>query len=120
MLNSLRKDKGVFLSLQLLDLNKQILSENFYWLPDNNGMHTGLNQMKAAKIQAEAKWLAEGKIELKLSNFSESPVAFFNRISLIDPKSKKRLLPVFYSQLLRAHKKLYIWNIILKMTRQLR
>jgi hypothetical protein len=97
MLNSLRKDKGVFLSLQLLDLNKQILSENFYWLPDNNGMHTGLNQMKAAKIQAEAKWLAEGKIELKLSNFSESPVAFFNRISLIDPKSKKRLLPVFYS-----------------------
>jgi len=97
IVSALRKEKGVFLSLQLLDLNKQILSENFYWLPDANGIYTGLNQMKTAQIQAEAKWLSEGKIELKLSNFSSGPVAFFNRISLIDSKTRKRLLPTFYS-----------------------
>lgn len=96
MLNALPESKGVFLQLQLLELDKQILSENFYWLPVDNDAYTGLNNTKAASIQAEARWF-EGKIELKLSNFSESIVAFFSRISMMNPQTRKRLFPRFYS-----------------------
>ena len=32
-----------------------------------------------------------------LRNPAGGPVAFFNRISLVDPNTKKRLLPTFYS-----------------------
>ena len=37
------------------------------------------------------------RIAVTLSNAAGNPVAFFNRISLIDPKTQKRILPVFYS-----------------------
>ena len=33
----------------------------------------------------------------ELKNPAGGPVAFFNRVSLVDPKTKERLLPVFYS-----------------------
>jgi hypothetical protein len=32
-----------------------------------------------------------------LTNPKQAPVAFFNRISLLNPQTKERMLPVFYS-----------------------
>ena len=34
---------------------------------------------------------------MTLSNAANNPVAFFNRVTLLDAKSKTRVLPVFYS-----------------------
>jgi mannosylglycoprotein endo-beta-mannosidase len=93
----LRKDFGIFLSLQLLNADKEIVSDNFYWLPEAKGVYSGVNQLAPGNIQVEATQLEKGKVEVKLSNFTDAPVAFFNRISLIDPSSRKRILPVFYS-----------------------
>lgn len=96
MLNTLQEDHGIFLQLQLLDIDSRILSENFYWLPVDNDTYTGLNNTKAASIQAEVRWFG-GKIELKLSNFSPNIVAFFCRITMMNPHTRKRLIPGFYS-----------------------
>lgn len=96
MLNTFQQGNGIFLQLQLLDLDNRILSENFYWLPVDNDAYTGLNNTRAASIQAEARWF-DGKIELKLSNFSPGIVAFFSRITMMNPHARKRLISGFYS-----------------------
>ncbi|MDP4252167.1 MAG: glycosyl hydrolase, partial [Bacteroidota bacterium] len=96
-LNHLRKNEGVFLSLRLLDENKKAISSNFYWLPDSAGAYTGLQHMDKVALTIEAKQVGPGKITVTLSNANGNPVAFFNRIALVDPQTKKRILPVFYS-----------------------
>jgi mannosylglycoprotein endo-beta-mannosidase len=90
-------DKGAFLSLKLTDANKKVISDNIYWLADKKGEYSGLNEMEAAKLTVTAKQTAKGKIAVTLTNGKQAPVAFFNRLSLIDPKTKERVMPVFYS-----------------------
>lgn len=96
-IRTLTRDKGAFLHLQLLDLNRKPISDNLYWLPDSTGTHSGLQQLAKAPVQLRARQVAAGKVEVTLTNPAGSPVAFFNRLSLVDPTTKKRLLPVFYS-----------------------
>lgn len=93
----LAKEKGIFLSLQLLNENKQVISDNLYWWPDATGAYSGLQTMNKAALKVKAKQMAKGKIEVTLSNAANNPVAFFNRVSLVDAKKKERILPVFYS-----------------------
>ncbi|MFI5194051.1 MAG: glycosyl hydrolase 2 galactose-binding domain-containing protein [Chitinophagales bacterium] len=95
--NHLRKEDGVFLSLRLLDENKKTISGNFYWLPDSAGVYTGLQHMEKVALNIEAKQTGPGKITVTLSNVNGNPVAFFNRIALVNPQTQKRILPVFYS-----------------------
>jgi hypothetical protein len=83
--------------LRLLDEKRQPLSENFYWLPDAAGQYSGLQHMAAAGLKVEAKRTGAGKIAVTLTNAAGNPVAFFNRIALFDPSTRKRILPVFYS-----------------------
>ncbi|RYE04875.1 MAG: glycosyl hydrolase, partial [Sphingobacteriaceae bacterium] len=90
------KDKGVFLVLQILDKNKNKLSENIYWLPDANGNHSGLQKLAKSQLQTSVQKLSNGKIEVTLSNPANAPMAFFNRLSLVDAATHKRVLPVFY------------------------
>ncbi len=90
-------DEGVFLVLRLLNTRQEIISDNFYWLPDSTGNYSGLQKLQPPSLQVSAAATAPGKIAVKLSNAKNGPVAFFNRISLIDLQTKKRLLPVFYS-----------------------
>jgi mannosylglycoprotein endo-beta-mannosidase len=97
VLNKLGKEKGIFLSLQLLDENKQVISDNFYWWPDSTGTYSGLQSMAKANLTIKAKQTGKGKIEVTLTNPANNPVAFFNRVALIDAKKKERILPVFYS-----------------------
>jgi hypothetical protein len=93
----MRREKGMFLSLRLLDEHRQAISDNFYWLPDSSGKYSGLQEMKKANLGAVGKFVEAGKVAVTLTNPAGGPVAFFNRLSLVDPATKKRILPVFYS-----------------------
>jgi len=96
-IEKMSKEKGLFLSLRLLNERKQPISDNFYWLPDSAGQYSGLQQMGKAALKVEAKAAGAGKVTVRLRNPAGGPVAFFNRVSLVDPVTKKRVLPVFYS-----------------------
>ena len=89
--------RGGFLSLRLINDSNKILDDNFYWLPDSNGNYSGLQQMLKAKVTVTATKLNDRQIEVKIDNPAGGPVAFFNRISLINSRTKKRILPVFFS-----------------------
>lgn len=95
-LDAAAKEEGAFLSLQLLDENKNIIDENLYWFPDEKGAYSGLNKMKQAELKVNARRLGQGKVEVTLSNPAGNPVAFFNRLSLVNQQTGKRMLPVFY------------------------
>lgn len=93
----LGSQQGLFLSLQLQDLRKQVISNNFYWLPDAKGEYSGLQSMAKAAVTVTTRQAAAGKIEVTLANPANAPVAFFNRVALLNPQTQKRILPVFYS-----------------------
>ena len=44
----------------------------------------------------KARQLEKGKIEVTLTNYASNPIAFFNRVTLVNAKTKERILPVFY------------------------
>jgi hypothetical protein len=90
------KAEGVFLSLKILNLGKQIVSQNLYWLPDSSGKYTGLANMRKVQPEISAEEIQKGKIQVKISAPAGGPISFFNRLSLVDPATKKRILPVFY------------------------
>ncbi len=90
-------EKGVFINLQILNTEQEVLSENFYWFPDANGKYTGLMELESANLQIVASQIEENKYKVILTNPKGNPVSFFNRISLIDPESKERILPTFFS-----------------------
>ncbi len=91
------KDEGTFVVLRLLNVNKQIVSDNLYWLPDANGNYSGLQKMDKTDLAINAAKTNPGKINVTLSNAAGKPIAFFNRISLIDATTKQRVLPTFFS-----------------------
>lgn len=97
VLDKLAKDKGAFVSVQLLDENQQLLSDNFYWQPDANGQYSGLQSMSKASVRITTKKLAKGKLEVIISNPSSNSLAFFNRLALVNAQTKQRILPAFYS-----------------------
>ena len=96
-LDKMAAKEGVFLSLRLLDKDQKVIDDNLYWFPDSTGNYSGLQKMKAAKVQIVAQKAANDSITVKISNPANGPVAFFNRVSLVDSKTKKRILPVFYN-----------------------
>ncbi|ANH84019.1 glycosyl hydrolase [Niabella ginsenosidivorans] len=96
-LSRVAKQEGTFLAIQLLDADKTMIDENIYWLPDATGQYSGLNNMPPSRLTMHCRKLAEGKAEVTLTNPYDAPVAFFNRLSVVDPKTGERLLPGFYS-----------------------
>ncbi|MCB0732092.1 MAG: hypothetical protein KDC88_13770 [Ignavibacteriae bacterium] len=96
-LDKLCSEKGGFLSLRLLSSNQNIIDDNLYWFPDSSGNYSGLQQMAKSNLEVKVRKEQTGKIEVKLVNPKDETVAFFNRISLVDRKTKKRILPTFYS-----------------------
>ena len=96
-LDRMRAKEGIFLSLRLLDVNQKIVSDNLYWLPDSTGVYSGLQHLPASAVAVTATQTEKTRISVTLKNPAGGPVAFFNRISLLDPSTKQRLLPVFYS-----------------------
>lgn len=97
VLDKLSEKEGSFFSLRLLNTKQQVVDENLYWLPDAGGNHSGLQRLSTADVKVTARKAAADSILVTISNPAGGPVAFFNRLSLVDAQSKKRLLPVFYS-----------------------
>ena len=89
--------QGAFLVLRLLNLQKQPISDNLYWLPDSTGNYSGLQTIASTNMNVKATRVNSNQIQLTLSNPAGKPVAFFNRVSLINNKTKERILPAFYS-----------------------
>jgi mannosylglycoprotein endo-beta-mannosidase len=99
-IDRMRSKEGLFLSLRLVNTAQQIVSDNLYWLPDSTGNYSGLQHMTRASLKVEAaREITSGAthITVTLRNPAEGPLAFFNRVSLVDPTTKQRLLPVFYT-----------------------
>ncbi len=96
-LEALRRHGGGFLQLQLIDEKQKNLSENLYWISASDGNYSGLTNMSTATIHFTTKLLSNQSFDVTLSNPRENPVAFFIRLSVINPKSRQRILPVFYS-----------------------
>ena len=88
---------GGFLDLRLITSAEEVLSENLYWLPDSTGNYSGLQHLANADVHMTARKSGERSYAVELTNPPGNPVAFFNRISLVDSVSGKRILPVFYS-----------------------
>ncbi len=95
-LEQLRKHHGGFLQLQLVNEDHKTLSENLYWIADSTGHYSGLQSMSPAHIRATAQKISDTAIAVTLKNPPGNPVAFFIRVSLINPETGKRILPVFY------------------------
>jgi len=96
-LSSLKNNNGCFVLLRLLNEDKTLITQNFYWLPGNDGNYTALQQMKKASLKIAATEKQKGKIDVTLSNDAANPVAFFNRIALINKQTTQRILPAFFS-----------------------
>ncbi|MCF0073773.1 glycosyl hydrolase [Dyadobacter sp. CY261] len=95
-IREMAKKEGMFLSLRLLNLDKKPVSDNLYWLPDATGNYSGLQSMPESQATATARIISSGKVEVTLRNPAGAPLSFFNRLALLDPKTQKRILPVFY------------------------
>ncbi|MFD0942093.1 glycoside hydrolase family 2 protein [Pedobacter boryungensis] len=96
-IEKLKQKDGLFIQLSLLDEKEQVLSENFYWLEDEDGTYRGLQRMDKTTLSIQPKVISKNKLEVKLTAPSNQPVAFFTRIALIDRQTNKRILPTFYS-----------------------
>lgn len=96
-LDALKKERGGFLQLQLRNESKSVISDNLYWFPDGTAKYSGLSEMKKVRLQVSAKTTKAGSVELTLTNPAGNPVAFFNRVSVVEKKTGERLLPAFYS-----------------------
>lgn len=95
-LDALKEKKGLFLSLRLRNLRKEIIDDNFYWLPAADGNYSGLQELRPVKPTITAIRRNQ-EVLVTIHNPANGPVAFFNRVSLLDAKTKERILPVFYS-----------------------
>jgi len=95
-IDKLIAEKGGFVHLELLDRNRKLLSENLYWYSDKDGKYSGLNSMKKANMNISAKKTSAKTVEIMLSNPQGNPVAFFNRVALVNASTGERILPAFY------------------------
>jgi hypothetical protein len=96
VLDQVAAKEGVFLKLSLTNTHKEVVAENFYWVPSAAGTYTGLNTLKPAALTATVKKTSAGQFTVTLTNPSSGPVAFFNRVALVDQATGKRVLPAFY------------------------
>ena len=91
------KDDEHFICLSLYDSSGEI-DQNVYWLPGACGDYSWLNYMTAPKIRTSAVHKSKGRILVTISNPGlgrRSDLAFFIRVSVVDKKTKKRILPAF-------------------------
>lgn len=96
-LKDLKKSEGVFVSLKLFKENRSLASDNFYWLPGTDNQYTALNKMPTAPLTIKVNKVGNGKLNVMLSNADKNPVAFFNRIALLNEATNERILPAFFN-----------------------
>lgn len=95
-LDGVCREEGGFMLLQLMDEHKNLISENFYWFPDEKGQYSGLQKMKQAPVILSAAHKGDGRVEVTITNPAGNTIAFFNRVALLEAESGRRVLPAFY------------------------
>jgi mannosylglycoprotein endo-beta-mannosidase len=96
-IKKLNNKDGMFVVLKLLNVKQEVLSENQYWLPNDKGDFIGLQKLSNANLNVETKKLGKGKLAVTFKNEQSNPVAFFNRVALINNNTGERVLPTFFS-----------------------
>jgi mannosylglycoprotein endo-beta-mannosidase len=86
---------GGFLVLRLYDAPKSIVDDNTYWFPGKDGTYKWLSSLRPAEMDITATANGKGKIIVSIKNRSDANFSFFNHFSLVDERTKKRILPVF-------------------------
>ena len=88
-----------FVTLKLLDRDKQTVSENFYWIAGDNDF-TALADLDQVTLKAEVQRATsetgEQTVEVTLRNPSKS-LAFFVRLSLCSQSQGPEILPSFWT-----------------------
>ena len=86
---------GVFLRFYLLDTTNDYHDNNIYAIPDETGSYSWLASLGNAPVTTTAHQENDSVIAVSIKNEKINPVAYFTRISLVDKKTKKRILPAF-------------------------
>ncbi len=98
LLDSALQGKGGLLQLSLVDsASNMVLDDNTYWLADKAGSYNGLAGLPTAPLGVTAGFRGNDTVAVTLTNPANAPLAFFTHVSLVDAISKKRILPVFYT-----------------------
>lgn len=95
-LKKLNRKDGVFVLLRLREKDRKLVSENLYWLPGAGKQYDALQQMPKTKLLVTAI-RKNNLVTINLSNPKGAPVAFFNRIAVVNKSTGKRILPAFFS-----------------------
>ena len=97
--NNINSNQERFLSMLLYQSSTKI-DQNICWLPDSSGSYSWLNKMLWPQIKTTAFIKGPGEVSVTIENPNVTfmdELAFFIHISLVDKKTKKRILPVFYN-----------------------
>ena len=89
----------VLVSLELRDARGTMLSQNLYWLGAKPSSYRELNQLAPTTLKAAANATAAGdmvKVTVQLTN-PAAVASLENKLTLMDAKSKTRILPAYYS-----------------------
>ena len=90
------KNEVYFLRLKLINQNKQLVDQNFYWLSQPGKSYEKLNDLKLVSLKWEFKSNTAGEKIAVVSN-TTNETAFFIRLKLVDAKSGELVLPVYFS-----------------------
>ena len=88
-------NKGVFLGLVSVDSANGNFDNNIYALPNEKGDFGWLSGYAISDPEIRASYKDDSVVMVSIKNRSSVTLAFFNHISLIDKKTKQRILPVF-------------------------
>ncbi len=94
-LRTQQKTEGCFVLLRLKKADGSLVDENLYWLPGTDGKYSALANMPPGRAKISAGLEQPGTVWVEISNPAGAPVAFFNRLALVDKKSGQRILPAF-------------------------
>ena len=89
----------VIVKLELLDAGGGVISQNLYWLGAKASSYRELNHLAPTLLKAAASAAKSGDmvtVKLELTN-SNKVVSLANKLTLLDAKSKERILPAYYS-----------------------
>lgn len=96
----LMNSRTILVKLQLKAQDGKTISQNLYWLADKDEDYRDLDTLAPAQIAAtahlEKPQNGEGRITVNIQNNGPN-AALENKLTLLDQKTGKRILPAYYS-----------------------
>lgn len=94
------KDGVVFVRLQLIDAERRVLSENFYWHAAQKAAYRKLDRMPETPLACLAVSKAArgaSRVDVELTNYNDYGVALAAQVVLRDAETGARVLPAYAS-----------------------